>query len=30
MEQIDVDPCLLLNGIEERAVGVAVKRDRRG
>jgi PAS domain S-box-containing protein len=30
VEQIDGDPCLLLNWIEERAVGVAIKRDRRG
>jgi hypothetical protein len=30
VEQIDGDPCLLLSWIEERAVGVAVKRDRRG
>jgi len=30
VEQIDGDPCLLLSWIEERAVGVAVRRDRRG
>jgi len=30
VEQIDGDPCLLLSWIEERTVGVAVKRDRRG
>jgi len=30
VEQIDGDSCLLLSWIEERAVGVAVKRDRRG
>jgi two-component system CheB/CheR fusion protein len=30
VEQIDGDPRLLLSWIEERAVGVAVKRDRRG
>jgi PAS domain S-box-containing protein len=30
VEQIDGEPCLLLSWIEERAVGVAVKRDRRG
>jgi PAS domain S-box-containing protein len=30
VEQIDGDPCLLLSWIEELAVGVAVKRDRRG
>jgi PAS domain S-box-containing protein len=30
VEEIDGDPCLLLSWIEECAVGVAVKRDRRG
>jgi PAS domain S-box-containing protein len=30
VEQIDGGPCLLLSWIEERAVGVAVQRDRRG
>jgi PAS domain S-box-containing protein len=30
VEQVDGDPCLLLSWIEERTVGVAVKRDRRG
>jgi len=30
VEQIHGDPCLLLSWIEERAVGVAVRRDRRG